>query len=482
MLEWMRVLGTIVVLGAGGLEIAAAQPGERPDVLFIAIDDLNDWVGFLGGHPQAETPNIDRLAARGMAFTNAHSPSALCNPSRTALLTGLRPSTSGIYGNSPDWRDVDRFAGLPTLPRHFRDHGYRMLGAGKIFHAHTFTADGFTGYNDTSAWDAFYPSLDRQLPDELEPPGAPVNRNPIFEGFDWGSVVAEDEALADGQVVSWAVDQLLAETGRPRFVAAGIYRPHLPWYVPKEHFDRHPLDAVELPAHIEGDLADVPPAGRIGSFSSRELHDWVLEDELRWVQGVQAYLASISYADALVGRLIDALDRSGRAAHTIVVLWGDHGFHLGEKERWRKMTLWEESTHVPLVIIAPGVTTPGARSDQPVSLMDLYPTLSDLTGIPIPDHVEGRSLVPLLQDASAPSAGPVVTTYGYNNHAVRSERYRYIRYADGSEELYDHASDPHEWTNVANDPELHAVKAELASWLPEENAPDRQESARDPAR
>ncbi len=450
-----------------------AQPGSQPDILFIAVDDLNDWVGHLGGHPQAETPNIDRLAARGLAFTNAHSPSAICNPSRTALLTGLRPSTSGIYGNEPDWRGEDLFEGRATLPRHFRDNGYRTLGAGKIFHAHTFTADGFTGFNDTEAWDAFYPSLTRQLPDELRPAGVPVNGNPLFDGFDWSPVVAEDMALGDGQVTEWAARQLRAETGAPRFVAAGIYRPHLPWYVPPRYFDRHPLEQIELPAHIEGDLEDVPEIAAASEYQSTEIHEWVLEDESRWREGVQAYLASTSYADAMVGRLLDALDASGRADDTIIVLWGDHGYHLGEKERWRKNTLWEESTRVPFIVVAPGVTEPGTRTEASVSLMDIYPTLVELAGLELPEHVEGTSLVPLLEDPDAARTEPALTTYGRNNHALRSERYRYIRYADGTEELYDHAEDPHEWTNLADEPRYSGVKTELAAWLPEQNAPDR---------
>lgn len=450
---------------------AEARDGDRYDVLFIAVDDLNDWVGYLGGHPQTRTPNIDRLAARGMAFMNAQSPSALCNPVRTALLTGLRPSTSGIYGNAPDWRTAEPFRNIVTLPRHFRDNGYRTLGAGKIFHAHTFAPGGRSGYNDTTAWDAFYPDLEFQLPDELAPIAKPANRNPVSTTFDWAPLIAEDSAIGDGQVVDWVSHQLLAETGSPRFVAAGIYRPHLPWYVPRRYFEQHPLDSIVLPEVIDDDLDDVPEIARRSSLSSVEVHDWILETG-RWNEGVQAYLASVSFADAMVGRLLDALDASGRADRTIIVLWGDHGFHLGEKGRWRKMTLWSESTHVPFIIVAPGVTTPGSKSNAPVSLMDIYPTLTELAGLETPAHVEGESLVPLLEDPSREWNHPTLTTYGYNNHAVVSDRYRYIRYADGSEELYDVVADPHEWTNIAARPELAPVKRELARYMPEHNAED----------
>jgi choline-sulfatase len=464
-----RVL-VVLAFAYAAMPFGVCAQDAPPDILFIAVDDLNDWVGFLGGHPQVQTPNIDRLAARGMAFTNAHSPSALCNPSRTALLTGLRPSTTGIYGNAPDWRTADVFRSVPTLPRYFRDRGYRTLGAGKIFHAHTFGPDGFAGFNDRTAWDDFYPSIDRQLPDEVGPPRRPANGSREINGFDWAAVVVDDEAMGDGQVANWAMRQLAAETDAPRFVAVGLYRPHLPWYVPQKYFDLYPLENVQLPAVLENDLDDVPPAGHAGHFQARESHEWILQEQ-KWPDAVQAYLASITFVDTMVGELIDALDRSGRADRTVVVLWGDHGYHLGEKSRWHKMSLWEESTRVPLIVVAPGVD-PDSTSAKPVSLMDMYPTLAELASFAVPSHVEGRSLMPLLEDSNAAWEYPAVTTYGYNNHAVRSERYRYIRYADGTDELYDHHSDPNEWTNLAGDPNLRGVKAELAAWMPAQNAPD----------
>lgn len=448
-----------------------AQDDPPYDVLFIAVDDLNDWVGFLGGHPQTKTPNIDRLAARGMAFLNAQSPSALCNPVRTALLTGLRPSTSGVYGNLPDWRGEAIFQGKATLPRYFRENGYATVGAGKIFHAHTFYESGFRGFNDTTAWDAFYPSLERQLPDEIGPVSRPANDNPIMAGFDWKPLVAEDYALGDGQVVGWIEQQLKQVADGPRFTAAGIFRPHLPWYVPESYFDLHPLETIELPPARSDDLDDVPPIARRSDSYSVELHDWVVAAD-RWNEAVQAYLASVSYADAMVGRLLDALDASGRADRTIIVLWADHGFHLGEKGRWRKMTLWNESLHVPFIIVAPGVTTPGSTTRAPVSLMDIYPTLVDLAGLERPKHVEGSSLVPLLEDPDLAWDRPVLSTYGYGNHAVTSERYRYIRHPDGSEELYDMIDDPNEWTNLAGRRRYADVVEELARFLPDYDAPD----------
>ena len=208
-----------------------------------------------------------------------------------------------------------------------------------------------------------------------------------------------------------------------------------------------------------------------GGYDPFTVHDWVAEKKGRWAEGVQAYLASISFADAMVGRLLDALDESGRADQTIIVLWSDHGWHLGEKQRWRKSTLWEETTRVPLLVVAPGVTRPGSRTAAPVSLMDLYPTLKALAGLRVPGHAEGTSLVPLLEDPDASWEHAAVSTFGFRNHAVRDHRYRYIKYADGSEELYDHERDPHEWENLASSDDMRDVKKRLASWLPRRNAP-----------
>jgi arylsulfatase A-like enzyme len=449
---------------------AWAQREQPYDVLFIAVDDLNDWVGYLGGHPQTQTPNIDRLAARGMAFLNAQSPSAICHAVRTAVLTGLRPSTSGIYGNGPDWRDQSVFQGIQTIPRYFREHGYATSGAGKIFHAHTYAEYGLAGFNDTTAWDEYFPSLDRQLPDELGPMNIPVN-GPTGRSFDWAGLVAEDYALGDGQVTTWVSERLRRTEGGPRFTAAGIYRPHLPWYVPQAYFDRFPLDEIVLPPYLSEDLEDVPEVARTAAGDATEIHDWVVENH-RWREAVRGYLASISYADAMVGLLLDALDSSGRADNTIIVLWGDHGFHLGEKHRWRKMTLWVESLHVPFIIVAPGVTRPGSRTTAPVSLMDIYPTLVELAGFERPAHLEGRSLVPLLEDPAVVWQHPTLSTYGYRNHAVVSAEHKYIRYADGSEELYDVRMDPDEWRNLAMDANYADVKQGLSQFLPETDAPD----------
>lgn len=455
-----------------------AQENPPLDVLFIAIDDLNDWVGVLEGHPQARTPNIDALAARGTLFINAHSNAALCNPSRTSLMLGLRPSTLGIYGNSPNWTEIESLAELPTIPRFLRDHGYSTYGAGKIFHAHTFYESGFYGYNDSSSWDAFYPSLERQLPDEVTPINRPVNRNPIDARFDWAPVVVDDRAMGDGQVTNWVENQLKTAVSGPRFTAVGIFRPHLPWYVPQSYIDMHPLEDIILPVVPENDLDDLPDLPlnsevfeRKAFLPPREIHQWTI-DANKWSEGVQAYLASTSFADAMVGRVIEALDQSGRADNTIIILWSDHGWHLGEKHRWRKTTLWEESTRVPFIVVAPGVTTPGTRSSRTVSLIDIFPTVAELVRLQPPSYLEGSSLVPLLRNPDAIWDKPAISTLGFGNHAVRTEDFRYIRYSDGSEELYDHKLDPNEWINLANDSSYIDVIDELSEMIPELNTPD----------
>lgn len=465
------LLFTVCLLGLNPL----SQAQQAPDILFIAIDDMNDWVEPLGGHPQARTPNINALAERGMLFTNAHVPGAACLPSRTAIMTGVSPFSSGIYEQAGDWRVTPGLQDVATIPRFFRDNGYRTLGSGKLFHAHTYSLDGFQGQADVNAWDAYFPALNRQLVDEVRPapgqtPGPALGFGRQTGDFDFFPVVTTDAAMGDGQTVTWVSREIEAAYTGPRFLAAGIFRPHLPWYVPQRYFDQHPLDDIILPAYLEDDTRDLPDSALYGNERSMgpDTMQWIRENggTDTWRRAVQGYLASLSYADAMVGRLIDALDRSGRADNTIIVLWSDHGFHLGEKERWGKMTLWEESTHVPFIIVAPGITTPGSRSDEAVSLQSIYATLAELSGMAIPDHVDGNSLVPLLRNPDMAWDDVAITTFGYGNYSVRGDRYRYIVYADGQEELYDHLADPNEWTNLIDDPAYDEIRQAMANRLP----------------
>ncbi|CAN5911892.1 sulfatase [soil metagenome] len=436
----------------------ADEPATTPkNVLFIAIDDLNDWTGFLGGHPQAKTPNLDRLAAQGVVFERAYCSAPACNPSRASLLTGLHPTSTGVYLNSQPWRPV-----LPeavTLPQYFQAAGYDVRGGGKIFHGR---------YLDPDSWDEWFPLASATRP---EPDDRPVNGIANTGHFDWGPLDVPDAEMPDAKVVSWAIDRLNKSEGdKPFFLAVGLYRPHLPWYVPRPYFDQHPVSEVTLPEVLDNDLEDLPPAG-IAMAKPNGDHRKVIEAR-QWEKAVQGYLASIAFADAQIGRLLDALEASPHAGETVIVLWGDHGWHLGEKQHWRKFALWEEATRVPLVVNVPGVTQPGGRSQRTVTLLDLYPTLIELAGLPPKQDLEGKSFVPLLRDPGAAWDRPAVTTHGRGNHAVRSERWRFIRYANGDEELYDHEADPQEWKNLADDPRYSSVKQELAGWLPKREAPN----------
>jgi arylsulfatase A-like enzyme len=446
-----------------GFSFSAAAALDKPNVLFIAIDDLNDWIGKLEGHPQTLTPNIDRLADRGVLFGNAHCAAPACNPSRAALMTGVAPHRSGVYVNPQPWKPVlkDRV----TLSQHFMLHGYRAMGSGKIYHG---------GYPDPESWDEYWPSQTRNRPGDPTPKEKSVSGLNMSH-FDWGPVDVGDADMGDTQVVDWVIQQLQKKRDQPLFLACGIFRPHLPWYVPRKYFDQFPVGDIQLPEHRDDDLDDVPAAGVKMANPSRD-HAAVLQHN-QWHAAVQGYLASISYTDGQVGRLIAALDASPYARNTVVILWTDHGWHLGEKKHWRKFALWEEATRTPLIFVAPKGTpglasgTPaGVRVDKPVSLLDIYPTLVELCGLPPRDGLSGQSLVSLLANSAAPWDRPALTTHGRLNHALRSDRWRYIRYADGSEELYDHRNDPMEYTNLADQKKYESVKRDFAKWLPKENA------------
>jgi len=428
----------------------------RPNVLFIAVDDLNDWIGALGGYAGVKTPHLDRIAARGVTFTRAYCSAPACNPSRASLLTGIRPSTSGVYHNNQPWRAA--MPGAVTLPQHFMAAGYSVRGGGKIYHG---------AYPDPASWQEYFVQQRDPKPDGKRSRKDVGSKS---RPFGWGPLDIDDSEMADAKVVDWATAELATKSEQPFFLAVGIYKPHLDWNVPQKYFDLYPLADVQRPIVPEDDLADVPALGRAIAKPQGD-HRKMLEGDY-WESAVQAYLASISFADAQIGRLLDALESGPNADDTIVVLWGDHGWHLGEKEHWRKFALWEEATRVPLFISVPGVTSPGTRSDRTVSLLDLYPTLVELCGLPPREELEGRSIAPLLPDPAAEWDHPVVTTHGRDNHAVRNERWRYIRYSDGSEELYDHKQDPREWTNLAGDPQWNELKASLAMHLPKVNAKD----------
>ncbi len=434
---------------------------ERPDVLMIAVDDLNDWVSCLGGHPNGRTPNLDRLASRGVLFTNAHCAAPLCNPSRAALMTGIRPSTSGIYTNSQPMRKSPALKNAVSLTQHFMASGYRAVGGGKIYHG---------GYPDAASWNEYFPSQTKNKPDDPLPK-RPANGIAGTGHFDWGPVNVPGERMGDHQVVDWAIGEMNRPRTQPLFLGAGLFRPHLPWYVPPKYFDMFPLGKIELPRVKDDDLDDVPAQGRKFAKAGGD-HKSVIDNK-QWKQAVQGYLASIAFMDAQLGRLMEGFEKSPMSKRNpVVLLWSDHGWHLGEKLHWRKFSLWEESTRNVFTMTAPGVTKPGQRCGRTVSTMDIYPTLVDLCGLPKRPELEGASLRPLLANPGAAWDRPAVCTYFRNNHSVRSERWRYTRYQDGGEELYDHHADPMEWENLAKRPEYHTIRQELARFLPTVNAPD----------
>jgi len=429
----------------------AAAADRHPNILFIAVDDLNHWVGHLGRNPQVKTPNIDRLARKGVTFTRAYCAAPVCNPSRTAVMSGMRPGTTGVYHNPIDYRPHV----LPeqTLNSYLRKHGYFVAGAGKIYHG---------GGGRLDEWD------DYMRGGGGEPKGKLEDRS--VGGIKFGVLDCPDSEMGDYKTASWIIAQLEHQHDKPFFLACGFHKPHMPWNVPKKYYDLYPLDTIKLPPVQTNDLADLPAEG-VKMAGAMGDHAKIVEAG-KWQEAIQGYLAAISFMDAQVGRVIDALEKSPTATNTIVCFWGDHGWHLGEKEHWRKFALWEEATRAPFIWIVPGVTKPGGVCERTVDFMSIYPTLCELTGAPIPKHVEGTSIKQLLLNPKAEWNRPAVTTHGFQNHAVRSQKWRYIRYAEGGEELYDHDKDPYEWTNLAGKSELASIKAQLARALPTNSAPE----------
>ena len=453
---------------------------DRPNVLLICIDDLNDWVGCMGGHPQAKTPNIDAIAARGTLFTNAHCQSPICGPSRASFLSGRYPHETGLY-NQPRSKkmkmvdDDDNFRGR-LLTEYFAQHGYRTVAAGKITHGYPLkNAVQNAGPEGSSGPKPKGPKPPNDVRFNFRP-----DYSQPFTGTqtDWAAFPDRDEQMPDVQTADWIINQLkeAGEADHPFFIAAGFHRPHVPFYVPQKWFDLHPLDKVKLPEIRDGDLLDVPPTGV-------QLHELPRYPQLAWLRKndneqlrkcAQAYLACGTFVDAQVGRVLKALSESDHAEHTIIILLSDHGYHLGEKARVSKHSLWEESTRVPLVIVEPGQAKPQICS-RPTGLIDLYPTLIELCGLPKLAQNSGSSLVPLLKNPNNRATKwrhSILTTYGRGNHALRSEKYRYIRYSDGSEELYDHGSDPNEWTNLLTKKEsmYTEVVTRFRKELPKEEA------------
>jgi len=442
------------LIGSQSPETSAAEKSQ-PNVVMIAIDDQNDWIGCLGGHPQAKTPNIDALASRGTVFLNAHCQSPLCNSSRISLLTSRRPSSTGVYGLAPALRQVAELQTVETLPQHFRRQGYKTLMAGKIYHG------GYGRRPVDGEFDVVGPASEvgarPSMPLVKTPGGHPL--------VDWGTFPHRDEDKGDWKLASWASEQLSQSHDKPFFLSVGFFLPHVPCYVTPEWYEQFPEDTLQLPPVQENDRADTPRFSWYLHWKLPEPRLKFLQENSQWKNLVRSYLASTAFVDAQVGRILQALEQSPVADNTIVVLWSDHGWHLGEKQITGKNTLWDRSTRVPLIFAGPGVAT-GGRCLEPAELLDIYPTLSELCDLTPADGLEGHSLVPQLKDATTPRAWPAITTHNHDNHGVRSKDWRYIRYADGSEELYHMTTDPHEWTNLASKPEHAAVLERHRQRLP----------------
>ncbi|MGB7344110.1 MAG: sulfatase, partial [Pirellulaceae bacterium] len=460
--------------------VAAADAKSPPNVLFISVDDLNDWVNLYGGHSQALTPNIDALAAKGaVVFQNAHCPGPVCGPSRSALLSGFMPHRSGVYGNSQNMLRSPLVQQHATMPEYFAKQDYQTISRGKIFHAHA-TANG----QDKGQW-AFESwhrgeggnGVDRKRVTSRDKNlinGQPGAASKFTQGggseFAWGPTRGAIEETGDHKTAVWAAEQLSLQHDKPFFLAVGLSKPHLPFYAPQSFYDLYPIDKVKANPILADDLDDIlTPSGK-PKFKPSEDFLWLQENELL-EEVTQAYLACVSYADACVGEIIRGLEDGPNANNTIVVLWGDHGWHLGEKLRYRKATGWIEATRLPLLIRTPAMTE-RRDCDRPVNLIDLFPTLIDYCGLPAKTEIDGKSLVPLLEDPTAKWDAATVTVFGQNNASVIGQRWHYISHSDGTRELYDLEEDPLEWNNLANNPTVlaKAARDRLAEFVPKQFA------------
>lgn len=470
----IKVLFFLIFLSFHCLGLSSAN---RPNVLFIAVDDMNDWIGSHETTPRAKTPNMDRLAKRGVNFVNAHTAGVFCAPSRTSIFTGQFASTTGYYMNAT------YFHGRPDLQPlqvSFSKAGYKTFGAGKLFHHPA-------GHIDKRGWSEFFVrnqtqketgwpldswSEDVPFPDPF--PNSIYNQGKQVTGglfLEWGAIPDEkEENLADSIRAQYAVDKLKENHESPFFLAVGFYTPHFPNYCPQKYFDLYETENIKLPPYKEDDLDDLPPAIRRKKINRTKAHHDKLKKLGAIKDAIHGYLACISFADALVGSILDALDQSPYADNTIVVLWSDHGYHHGEKGDWGKHTLWERTSNVPFMWAGPGIAK-GIRSDLTVSLIDMYPTFIDLCSLTKPQHnLEGTSLAGVL---SAPQKSMDRTVYlpymSPGEFAFVNKDWRYIHYLDG-EELYDLSKDPNEWFNIANKTEFHDVIEKFRKLSPKEFA------------
>ena len=457
-MELSKILAVILFASpiAFGLD---AKSAEKPNVLFIAVDDLNDFPAYTGRYPEAVTPHMNRLAKSGTIFENAYCQFPTCGPSRSSLMSGMLPTTIGGYHKLKDEALQQRAAELQTklLHEYFADQGYETLAVGKICHNHvpegSVDASGGRG-----SFDAGIGRLRKNW----------ANRG---TGTDWTVVDKPDAEFPDHQAADWAIKKLQGEHDRPFMLMVGFLSPHVPWYVPQKWFDLYDPTKLTLPPYQADDLEDVPAlAKELNIRPEMPRTEWAIEND-QWRQILHAYLASVSFTDHQLGRVLDALDASPYKDNTIIVLWSDHGYHMGEKNTFQKHSPWERSGHVPLIFAGAGIGE-GKHCQRVVNLLDIYPTLLELCGLPPNQRNEGRSLAPLIDSPELPWPYPGITSWRKGTGALQTERFRYIRYKDGSEELYDHVDDPNEWTNIAAKPEMKEVIASFSKQLDKLNLPD----------
>lgn len=466
-----RHLPVLLLLLAGWLGAPpqhSAQPARRPNILFIAVDDLRNDLGCYG-HPQVQTPNIDRLARRGVRFDRAYCQYPVCNPSRTSLLTGLRPDATGVLDNNTNFRT--KLPDVVTLPQLFRQHGYFAASLGKIFHRGLTMEDQRAEMDDKPSWDAA--SYFQATARGQEGGGRNLTGGRL-EWCRWLAAEGDDEDQPDGQIAREAIKLLEQRGDKPFFLALGFHKPHDPFNAPKKYFDLYPLAKLKLSQDAINRAPEPPPIIPGGAF--REAFARFTDQERR--EFMRAYYAGVSFTDAQVGKVLDALDRLQLADNTIIVVFGDHGYHLGERGWWNKNTLFELSARAPLIVVAPEMKAKDKASARLVEFIDIYPTLAELARLPAPARLQGRSFVPLLnatQRAWKEAAFTQVQRGKTAGRSVRTERWRYTEWRNESgavsgAELYDHRADPHEWKNLAHDVKYAATRTELAALLPKANA------------
>lgn len=437
-----------------GLLLSSCKPDPRPNVLFIGVDDLNDWIEPLGGHAAAITPNLAALASRSVSFTNAQAASPSCNPSRTSLLTGLHPLRTGVVANQQgNFRQY-----LPqakTMISHFEEEGYEMACFGKLFHG---------GEVLNEEWDAFDWCQSNPTFEDSVHHGISYLTDSLYFLFDWA--VSEDSLDQWGGHLSAnkAIEFIQDDGNSPFFLSVGFISSHIPWYVPKRFFDLYDSLKIDLPDSTFDDLADLPQFALDYTRKSRKGHQEIIDHDKR-EEAIRFYLAAVTFLDWEIGRILDSLEKSAYAENTIVVVWSDHGYHLGEKQVWKKNTLWEESCRIPLFIQLPDSTNSSQQIEIPVSLLDLYPTLIDLCSLQPRDDLDGLSLVPLLEDQASDFFRDYVISTNAFGSTVRSQKWRYIQYLDGSEELYDHEVDGEELRNLSQIDEFIPILLEQRELL-----------------